>query len=614
MGLKHSVNRILARSRFVSYKNIEALTYPADRDILLAFAMQDEESKDFYVLNQLTALQKLPYPQEREIYRKVFENTKGSSSVRSYLLKTMTWPEDREQLLWSAENEGNWIYRRLAQDKIPLRMVGEKYLEEAMRTTGKDKLLPEELHAAQKAAVLLAEWPPEGDHTRFLQMSIARGVNAYVTTPPLIMDVSAYRRDLITLAGWSAAALGRAVTRDMKPDDLARMLSVSGGTSEEDVSLAYLAGLLRDNQSRIPRFIKQGVIMGLLDWLLEHRDHPEAEKLLETAVAVRNDMVRSDHELTFFEVRVPGKTCREDYAVILADVLHCANPSLSFCDTEELLSVAEREVPGCMEMLWACPLRLIDPVNRQTLGFYQFKPYAHEMWVQFKPPKGEGQVIARYHEVDDRTRPLSSGLSLALFRDPWAVIPTIFHEHQHFRGDRNEASVFLKTQLFSVAFYKKYPAANAAADGVFAQMTSMLGLPPEAAKRDALNGIIERFYGKQVSEADAESMAEMELERLNRMIRATNDSQTWDPSVKYPLLACGESEKQDGDLLDGLLPLSNRPGGFIQDGLWSFLTASAPDREDRESGNIIRDAVIRFATAPKSVTAEEFEAIVRGDT
>jgi len=238
------------------------------------------------------------------------------------------------------------------------------------------------------------------------------------------------------------------------------------------------------------------------------------------------------------------------------------------------LSIAEEEVPGCMDMLRVCPLRLIDPVNRQTLGFYKFNPYVHAMWTQYQPPLNTGKVIARYHEVDDRTKPLSSGLNLQLFRDPYGVIPTIFHEHQHFMGDPNEASVFLKTQMFSIRFYKKYRSANAKADGVFAQMTSMLGLPPAVEKIGALNNIIRQCYGEQRPQNEAEAHADAQLADLNKGIEDVNRKQTWDKDIRFPLFA---------------------------------------DKEDEKNRDLIREIIIRFDTVPKSITDREFTEILEAD-
>lgn len=122
--------------------------------------------------------------------------------------------------------------------------------------------------------------------------------------------------------------------------------------------------------------------MGLLDWLMANAKHPKAKELLDSVIAVRADLIRSDNELSFFEVRVHEDCIRDDYARIFEMVLHTANPSVSFCSTKELLALAEKEVRGVMEMLRKYPLRLIDPVNRSTMGFYQFEPYVHAMRMQ----------------------------------------------------------------------------------------------------------------------------------------------------------------------------------------------------------------------------------------
>jgi hypothetical protein len=58
---------------------------------------------------------------------------------------------------------------------------------------------------------------------------------------------------------------------------------------------------------------------------------------------------------------------------------------------------------------------------------------------------------------------------------------------------------------------------------------------------------------------------------MNIMIQSVNQRETWDPEVTFPLLV---------------------------------------DEEDWENEDLIRKIVIRFATAPKSVTAEEFQKIL----
>ena len=530
---------------------------------------------------------------------------------------------------------------------------GRTYRDFCERTEGY-KNFPDlkEVRAAAKMAAVLAQKPEEqkNDSLRLLCKMIHLGLHADSMPVPDGVNAEAYRRELLTAAGWAAAALGRTIVKKLSPGDIAgcmerlpramdksnetvgklresyeerkklglRIKALEAGAETEafdgtvsrmgeinalvekykrinetvdalelefskglggyilengDLPLGLLVFLLRDSQNRFPRFIKQGAIMGLVDWLVDHRSHPEAGKLLETVVAVRKELICSDNELTFFEVRAPYGCTRKDYAVLLADVLHCANPSAQYGSAEELLSIAEKEIPGVMDMLYACPLRLIDPANQRSLGFYKMKPYVHAMWVQYTPPLHTGHVISRYHEVDDRTKPLSSGLNLHLFRDCYAVIPTLFHEYQHFKGDRNEASVFLKTQLFSIAFYKKYKEADDKADGVFTRLTTLLGLPPAADKREQLNALIRQYYGQQMSEQAAEELANAEIAGINRFVDQANANETWDPEVKMPRLNAVE---------------------------------------DKKNHALIRDIVIRFATVPKSVTAEEFDEILSG--
>ena len=501
--------------------------------------------------------------------------------------------------------------------------------------------LDSNVHAAAKSAILMALNPDreEGSEEtlRFLCKNIHLGLHyENYSMGGKEKTGEAVRQEVLTCAGWSAAALGRLLARKMEAADIPKnreklekaidAINLTGGRLQEkakertalarsikgeydpdaqekvrkiksiddelkqleteynkgiggymldngDLPLAYLAFLLGDSQNQFPRFIKQGVIMGLVDWLVANRNVKPAEELLRNVVAVRAQMIQSDNELTFFEVRAPRYCSRNDYALLLADVLHCANPSLKYGDAGELLNTAEKEIPGVMEMLRACPLRLIDPANKGTQGFYQFKPYVHAAWTQYIPPTDTGKVIRRYHEVDDRTKPLSSGLNLSLFRDARAVIPTLYHEYQHFRGDRNEASVFLKTQLFSIKFYKKYPDAEAKADSVFAQLTTLLGLPPAPAKREAFNALIEKYYGKQLPKEQAERRADLEIAQLNGFIDRGNKQQTWDPDKKWPRFS---------------------------------------ENEDRENMKLIREIVIRFATVPKSLDENAFKLILAG--
>lgn len=599
---------------------LQKLTYKKSKGILRRAALEDKE-KD----NRRAALDQLLDHGEKKTMEEVAKKDEDKD-LRALALKQLAYPASREALIYVATHDKEEDLKRTAREQMPWMKEPEPwghFMTEPRFSFGLYPTGPTE-DDRLKGAIALARNPivPTDVVLRKLCTQIQDGVSAESGSVTL------------SIAGWSAAALGRILTAQMKPEDIAsnqkrfpaaidrynetlgkirelqdrlrpyegRKVSDLAGIERSNVEdmintlngyryelekglgwymvdngdrpFAYLAHILRDSQTRVPRFIKQGVIMGLVDWLAANASHSEAKKLLDTVVAVRADLIRSDSDLSFYEVRVPSDCPRDAYAALLADVLHCANPSVTFCDTGELLSIAEEEVPGCMDMLRVCPLRLIDPVNRQTLGFYKFNPYVHAMWTQYQPPLNTGKVIARYHEVDDRTKPLSSGLNLQLFRDPYGVIPTIFHEYQHFKGDPNEASVFLKTQMFSIRFYKKYRSANAKADGVFAQMTSMLGLPPAVEKIGALNNIIRQCYGEQQPQSVAEAHADAQLADLNKGIADVNRKQTWDRDIRFPLFA---------------------------------------DKEDEKNRDLIREIIIRFDTVPKSITDREFTEILETD-
>ena len=555
---------------------------------------------------RMEALKNLPYPEYKKIYLQAAQKDSAAEN-RRYAIEKLEFPADRKPLAKIAQNDDDQENRKIAREKLP-------FLEEPSAYAHED---------------LLSDKAPVDDRIRgaiALFMVPHSSEMILRRLCDLIQEGMRSERGSVTASGWAAAALGKVLTAEMTPDDiepnrkcfekaidqynevvkeiqavqlkLGHLVgrSMNSLSKEEeknyqkfkelqaeldrglgnymldngDLPFAYLPQILRDNQNRVPRFVKQGIIMGLLDWLTANPEHPEAKELLETVVAVRADLIRSDNNLSFFEVRVPEDCTKEEYAELLAFVLHSANPSIKFCSTKKLLDLAETEVPGCIDMLRNYPLRLIDPVNKKTQGFYKFDPYIHEMWIQYQPPKDTGKVISRYHEVDDRTLPLSSGLNLQLFRDIYSVIPTLFHEYQHFNGDPNEASVFLKTQVFSISFYRRHKTAKASRDVVFASLSELLGQPPAADKCSELNSLIEQYYGKETTPAEAMAHADQELTRLNNVIYTINQTEKWDPSVKFPLLI---------------------------------------ENEDKENRDLIRNIIIRWDKTPRSITEKEFREI-----
>ena len=448
----------------------------------------------------------------------------------------------------------------------------------------------------------------------------------------------------------------------------------------------YLLHVLNDNQFRYDRFMKQGVIMGLLDFFMKHKDHKHINPSFEQLIAIRAELISSTNHMSFFEVRtnsvvrslknsivrlkehekelhsskkselLPNDTGNieieidfggqvkikrrystelltdellfnekrfvedlfstslfsnsldfkgtlselwdreiektkqrienlegeiaatssagiDEYSYVLGEVLHCANPSLKYCDTKVLLNNAVEEIPNLMQLLGIYPLRLIDPGKKDEQGFYEFEPYKHSMWVQYEPPFGKGMVIRRFHEVLDMTIPNSTGLNVRLFTDEFAAIPTMFHEYCHYEDDHNEASVFLRTQLFSGSLYNKYRNANPMIDMVFSHLCDLLGEKPNAKNTDKLNDLIEKIYGKQVSPDDATVFIKQRIDEINQRISILSAHESWHPEIKMPFL----NNELDGDSVNT---------------------------------NLIETVLMRYYTMPRRVTATEFDNII----
>ena len=89
-------------------------------------------------------------------------------------------------------------------------------------------------------------------------------------------------------------------------------------------------------------------------------------------------------------------------------------------------------------------------------------------------------------------------------------------------------------------------------------------------KYSELNKLIEQYYGKETTPAEAMAHADQELTRLNNVIYTINQTEKWDPSVKFPLLI---------------------------------------ENEDKKNRDLIRNIIIRWDKTPRSITEKEFREI-----
>jgi hypothetical protein len=169
-------------------------------------------------------------------------------------------------------------------------------------------------------------------------------------------------------------------------------------------------------------------------------------------------------------------------------------------------------------------------------GFFLFSPYKKALWYSYTPPENEGAVHRRYHEIQDMILPNSAGVNVSLFTRQYAAIPTFFHENEHYKGDLNESSVHVKTYFFSKNVYAKYNPELAAYDGVFLTLHKMLGRRVPVNRVYELNDLIERYYGTEMSEEDADRYTDRFVEQYNTQIAASNRALSWNPEIRWPLL------------------------------------------------------------------------------
>ena len=338
------------------------------------------------------------------------------------------------------------------------------------------------------------------------------------------------------------------------------------------VPLDYFVQLACDRHGT-DRFLRQCALIGILPWMEENRADEQTAKKLAMLYAAREEMISGASQMAFFEVRVPPDCEVAEYAELLGETLRYANPNFQYCDLKALMDHAAKEVPGLMELLRLYPLRLIDPKNTSTEGFFEFQPFIHIMWVQYQPPLNVGKVQRRYHEALDMTKPNAAGINIRLFENEYGVVPVLFHEYCHYCGDHNEASVWLRTQLFSQRFYKEYEDSDPTADYTFVHMQNLLGAKPNPDKTEELGLFIEKYYGKQVSQAEGKQIALMRIMQINMQVQASNASTTWGPEITFPYL---------GDEVPG----------------------------DTATYNTITRAVMRYATMPRAITKEQFNAVI----
>ena len=182
----------------------------------------------------------------------------------------------------------------------------------------------------------------------------------------------------------------------------------------------------------------------------------------------------------------------------------------------------------------------------KTLGTYSFRPYDLVHWTNYSPPLRKGRVNKRYNVTSDNLRVNGIGVNIKLFDDIPAVVPVLYHEYCHYKGDLNEASVFLRTHIFSMKFYENQGSVSLL-DKNFSNLSELLGSDVDYGKFQELNNYILNIYRDKPSkemldDKEAELYAENKIANLNSDIDKMNQYETWDSHIKYPRLGLEHGE------------------------------------------------------------------------
>ncbi len=291
---------------------------------------------------------------------------------------------------------------------------------------------------------------------------------------------------------------------------------------------------LYNSSWHLHKFYKQSIALGLYGFLNTHRDSDHTKETFEAITGYINDTAGAGSVMNAFELRVfPGMHIKL-YASLLTSLLHVIDPALTFTNILKLMITAKKEIPGIMELMERFPLCLFYDKQKIVNGFYEYRPFEYTFWTKYSGKKDVGPVHERVVEYRNINRPNRSGINILLFTRPYAAIPTFFHENEHYKGDKNEASVHLKTYCFSKGFYKKYSPELLVYDGVYLSMHQLLGRSPSVDTVYAFNDLIERYYGTEMSEADAADAASKSIDGINNEIYWANNGLKWCPDQRWP--------------------------------------------------------------------------------
>jgi hypothetical protein len=335
---------------------------------------------------------------------------------------------------------------------------------------------------------------------------------------------------------------------------------------EERFSSAFRLRLVLSQAQDYPVNVRQGAAMGLQHILRSPSITQDARSQIEKCL---RDCIDAPEAVDFrtYHVRLlpdssPGEVAFELRRGLLWMVKE-TTALAPYAGLYQTVSEISRCLPDAVSFLENYPLRLMSPQDHQgVLGNYISRGFDHGLWTRFTPPKDIGQVHARWLEVTDRTTPNSMGISYALFQHTCLVLPVIYHEYLHYRGERNEAKVWLRESLFRKGMIAGLaPSDDSAVNAYETEIRRLSGelgpteslslLQCHAYDNDFLsylNELITSLYGLQLTEAQADVQAGKVVDAINDDLQLENASIKWCPEIKWPLLGSPEGLAQRNEI------------------------------------------------------------------
>ncbi|OWY25788.1 hypothetical protein C7N43_31680 [Sphingobacteriales bacterium UPWRP_1] len=248
----------------------------------------------------------------------------------------------------------------------------------------------------------------------------------------------------------------------------------------KELSLELSAGnlLLRvvANEVNNPAYIRQHALAGLQTLLGSSSLDSASKDHISSTIAKSAERMSQSERDHFYEVRLYSGSSIGELCYFIRLALNGVNSDLQPATSPNLADALlkfESEFNDLISFLERYPLQItaISPTHTTILGYYLETGYNPMWWTRYIPNSAHsafagahghhlGEVKARYIEISNLTEPNAMGIANICFTHPLLLLPTIFHEYQHYKGEKREVAVWVMEHLFTRHIIAKYAPEN----------------------------------------------------------------------------------------------------------------------------------------------------------